>query len=369
MGFGAYLAHVEGYISEEEMNRIHKVISDCELTLYHPVMDDHASVWKAHLGIIEKRGGNLCAPVPKPLGKTGYINDLTEEQLYQRLNEYKVLASKYPRNGLGVDPHCADVGLEDPQEKKKNPMQAEQNRPVMTPADQAVVSLGHASGAVLTDKKAQSNIKDAYNVIGGIDSMSAKYSTQPSAELKKISGETLSGQVEGQLLQMLVRFGRVKNALDIGTFTGYSALAVAEALPDGGSVTSLEKEADAAHTAAANWASSPHAAKIKSLVGDAGALLRNLAAEKQSFDLVFLDADKANYKSLYEQLMDTGLLAVGGLLVVDNTMYKGEELLGKSLSEDGEGARNLNQALLADSRVSQVMLPLADGVTLVQRLS
>ena len=118
MGFGAYLAHLEGFVSEHEMNRIHKVISDCELSLYHPIMDDHAMVWKSHLAMIEKRGGNLCAPVPKPLGKTGYINDLTREQLDQRLDEYKVMASKYPRNGMGVDPHCTDVGLEDPQSKK-----------------------------------------------------------------------------------------------------------------------------------------------------------------------------------------------------------------------------------------------------------
>merc|ERR1712196_404859 len=118
MGYGAYLAHLDGFVSENEMNRIHKTISDCELSLWHPIMDDHDMVWKSHLAMIEKRGGNLCAPVPKPLGKTGYINDLTREQLDKTMDEYKAIASKYPRNGMGVDPHCVDVGLEDPQAKK-----------------------------------------------------------------------------------------------------------------------------------------------------------------------------------------------------------------------------------------------------------
>merc|ERR1712091_536810 len=169
----------------------------------------------------------------------------------------------------------------------------------------------------------------------------------------------ISGQVEGQLLQMLVRFGGVKKALDIGTFTGYSALALAEALPQDGSIVTLEREVDAARIAFSNWSNSPHASKITSLVGDARTLLEKLAVEENAFDLVFLDVDKPGYLSLYELLMKTGLLRVGGLLVVDNTMYKGEELVGE-LSDNGKGACALNQELLADDRVSQVMLPLRD---------
>jgi 3-dehydroquinate synthase len=100
------------------MHRILKTISDCELSLYHPIMDDDAMIWKTHLGIVEKRGGNLCAPIPKPLGFSGYLNDMTQDLLAQRMHEYKEIVSRYPRGGRGVEELCVDVGLEDPQSKK-----------------------------------------------------------------------------------------------------------------------------------------------------------------------------------------------------------------------------------------------------------
>jgi 3-dehydroquinate synthase len=118
MGYGAYLAYVKGFIPKDEMHRILKVISDCELALWHPIMEDKAAIWKSNLAIIEKRGGNLAAPVPKPLGESGYVNELTEEELYRTFEEYKAVCETYPRNGRGVDEHCVDVGLEDPQSKK-----------------------------------------------------------------------------------------------------------------------------------------------------------------------------------------------------------------------------------------------------------
>merc|ERR1712070_454073 len=118
MGYGAFLSYVEGWVSQEEMHRILKTISDCELSLYHPIMDDDAMVWKTHLGIVEKRGGNLCAPIPKPLGFSGYLNDMSKELLASRMHEYKEIVSKYPRGGRGVEELCVEVGLEDPQSKK-----------------------------------------------------------------------------------------------------------------------------------------------------------------------------------------------------------------------------------------------------------
>merc|ERR1711939_390513 len=204
-----------------------------------------------------------------------------------------------------------------------------------------------------------------------IDTMVAKYSSQPSEALRDISilmeAEMISGQAEGQLLQLLVKFGQVNRVLDIGTFTGYSSLAMAEALPEDGRLVTLEREEMAAQMAAENWEASPHKGKIESRVGEAQELLQALGSEGVSFDLVFLDVDKPGYLALYKTIMDSGLLRVGGLLAVDNTMYKGEELSGEQLSVNGEGARALNEGLLADERVHQVMLPLRDGLTLAFR--
>merc|ERR1711988_751405 len=182
-----------------------------------------------------------------------------------------------------------------------------------------------------------------------------------------MEAEMISGQAEGQLLQLLIKFGKVKKVLDIGTFTGYSSLAMAEALPADGTVITLEREQEAANIAKENWKSSPHMGKIESRVGEARDMLEGLASEGQSFDLVFLDVDKPGYFPLYQYIMESGLLKVGGLLAVDNTMYKGEELDSEELSGNGAGAKALNEGLLADDRVQQVMLPLRDGVTLAVR--
>merc|ERR1712217_841385 len=89
--------------------------------------------------------------------------------------------------------------------------------------------------------------------------------------------------------------------------------------------------------AAENWPASAHRGKIDSRVGEAQELFRALAVEGATFDLVFLDVDKPGYLALYKTIMDTGLLRVGGLLAVDNTMYKGEELSGEERSVNGEG--------------------------------
>jgi len=277
-----------------------------------------------------------------------------------------------------------DVGLEDPQAKKM--AAAIPDRFVVTPMDMVASNLSKAKA-----KNDLTAVSDAVRMLDSVDSIVAKYSSQPSQELCNIGlqtaktnpmwaeaeekgdttrlmeAEMISGQAEGQLLQLLVKFGQVKKVLDIGTFTGYSSLAMAEALPEDGHLVTLEREEVAAKMAVENWGESPHKSKIESRVGEAQELLQRLVDEGASFDLVFLDVDKPGYFALYQTIMDRGLLRVGGLLAVDNTMYKGEELSGQDLSVNGEGVRSLNQGLLADERVHQVMLPLRDGLTLAFR--
>ena len=114
MGYGSYLAMLEGYLTETEFHRIMKLINDLELALWHDIMDNHDLVYAANKKAYSKRGGNLCAPVPKTIGACGYINELSRERLDQTVDEYKAICQTYARGGKGIDVLCADVGLEDP---------------------------------------------------------------------------------------------------------------------------------------------------------------------------------------------------------------------------------------------------------------
>jgi 3-dehydroquinate synthase len=115
MGYGSFLARKRDWLSEEQFRRILKLINDMELTLWHPIMDNHGLVQAANKKAHDKRGGNLCAPVPKgEIGLCGYINDLKHDDIPPSMNEYKALVQQYPRGGNGIDMHCHDVGLEDP---------------------------------------------------------------------------------------------------------------------------------------------------------------------------------------------------------------------------------------------------------------
>lgn len=115
MGFGAQLSYKQGWINKDERDRILRLISNFELSLWHPVLEDVDLLYQAQVKITEKRGGNLVAPLPKgKIGTCGYLNELTYDELEKSLQEYKIICKQYPRNGLGVEPHCEDVGLEDP---------------------------------------------------------------------------------------------------------------------------------------------------------------------------------------------------------------------------------------------------------------
>lgn len=114
MGLGAYLSFCEGWITKEEFGRILKLLSDLELSLWHPIMEEKQRVFNAQERAVKKRGGNLVAPVPKGIGNCAYINHLPHEVLGKRLQEYYSICQEYPRGGLGVEAHCRDVGLQDP---------------------------------------------------------------------------------------------------------------------------------------------------------------------------------------------------------------------------------------------------------------
>ncbi|MGK7948144.1 MAG: sedoheptulose 7-phosphate cyclase [Xenococcaceae cyanobacterium] len=122
MGFGAYLSYRLDWISEEQLHRILRLISSFGLSLWHDIMLKKELLWDSQEKIIQKRGKNLAAPLPKgEIGQCGYLNSLTREELYAALDEYQTICADYPRKGLGIEPHCSDVGLEDPSTVAHNP--------------------------------------------------------------------------------------------------------------------------------------------------------------------------------------------------------------------------------------------------------
>lgn len=171
------------------------------------------------------------------------------------------------------------------------------------------------------------------------------------------------GAVEGTLLQLLCASIGARNVLEVGCFTGYSSLAMAEALPDDGKIITCDRDPVATAIAQRFFAKSPHGKKIELRLGDA---LGTIAALDPAhlLDLVFLDADKANYVAYYDALIPR--LRAGGLLIADNTLWSGRVLEPKS--DDDHGICAFNDRVAADPRVLAVQLSVRDGITLVRKL-
>jgi caffeoyl-CoA O-methyltransferase len=175
--------------------------------------------------------------------------------------------------------------------------------------------------------------------------------------------QMLSGPTVGRLLETLVFATQAKLVLEIGTYAGYSALAMAAGLPPGGRIVTLEIDEGFARFARRHIEASPQADRIELRVGPA---LDTIAELPGPFDFVFIDADKTGYPAYYEAVLPK--LAPGGLIAVDNTLRDGEVL--DSPDGWGEGTRAMaafNDALVGDERVVAVMLTVRDGVTLIRR--
>ena len=179
--------------------------------------------------------------------------------------------------------------------------------------------------------------------------------------------EMLSGHIEGQFLKCLVHAMKATRILEIGLFTGYSALAMAEALPPTGKLVACERDAFAAGIARQAFARSGFDHKLHVELGPALGTLPRLAAERQQFDLIFIDADKGNYANYFRLVLDGELLASNGLICVDNTLMQGQPYASGEMTENGRAIADFNRAVMSDPRVETVLLPLRDGVTLIRR--
>ncbi|MCY1441968.1 putative O-methyltransferase [compost metagenome] len=155
-----------------------------------------------------------------------------------------------------------------------------------------------------------------------------------------------------------------RRILEIGTFTGYSALCMAEALPEDGSILCCDLPGDYNATARSYWREAGVESRIELRLGPALETLAELN-EPGSFDLVFIDADKANYPTYLEHALR--LLRVGGLAVFDNVLWSGRVLEANPESEDTRAIQQLNRALKMDERVDYSLLPLGDGMSLCRK--
>ena len=182
----------------------------------------------------------------------------------------------------------------------------------------------------------------------------------------KLESEMLSGHVEGQFLKMLTGMLAATRVLEIGLFTGYSALAIAEALPEHGQLVACELDVFAAEFARAQFSRSRHGHKIRVEVGPAAVTVQSLLDAKESFDLIFIDADKAGYETYFELALSGTLLAPNGLICVDNTLMQGLPYLPGQRTGNGLAIAEFNRKVADDPRVVQVMLPLRDGLTLIR---
>ncbi len=174
-------------------------------------------------------------------------------------------------------------------------------------------------------------------------------------------GRMLSGPVEGKLLQILLKLSRAKVCLEVGTFTGYSALHMASALPQDGRLITCEARAHHAQIAQKYFDLSPHGHKINLLLGDA---TRTLPTLQETFDFIFIDADKGNYPHYYDILLPK--LVSGGLMVVDNALWGGDVVA--HTQKNSLAIHTLNQKARHDARVECVMLSVRDGILLIRKL-
>lgn len=172
--------------------------------------------------------------------------------------------------------------------------------------------------------------------------------------------DMLSGKVVGRLLAMLVKISGARRVLEVGTFTGYSALTMAEALPEKGELFTCEYNKRYESLARHFFEKSEHSSKINLVMGKA---LETIPTISGSFDFIFLDADKINYPEYYKLLLPR--LNKGGIMGIDNVLWGGEAV--EPQSDKAKAIDKLNQQIANDSSVEQVMLPVRDGLTIVRK--
>ena len=218
---------------------------------------------------------------------------------------------------------------------------------------------------------------EGYDCPGGVDYeeldnyVLAHIDKEPEL-LQKLNRETyvkilrprmLSGHLQGRILKMFVRMIRPRRVLEIGTFTGYSALCIAEGLSDDGIVYTIDINDELEDFARSFFEKSPFSNKIKYLLGDALTIIPTI---NETFDLVFIDADKREYLQYYNTVFEK--VCAGGFIIADNTLWDGKVI--EKIDQNDEqtiGVENFNDFVAQDERVETVIVPLRDGMTILMK--
>ncbi len=182
--------------------------------------------------------------------------------------------------------------------------------------------------------------------------------------LRVINPRMISGHIQGKFMEMLVRMLRPRRILEIGTFTGYSALCMAAGLDDGGIIDTCEIDDELEEMIRSFFDRSQHGGKIRLHIGSALEIAPTLG---ERYDLVFMDGDKREYTAYYNMLMDNGLVGSGSFILADNILWYGKvvEHVAKGDNQT-QAIVDFNRMIREDERVENVIIPIRDGINLIR---
>jgi len=184
-----------------------------------------------------------------------------------------------------------------------------------------------------------------------------------TANIRLLNPRMIAGHLQGRILKMLVRMYRPQRILEIGTFTGYASLCMAEGLPDGGMIDTIESDDEMEDFIREQFAASPFGDKINLHIGDA---LDLIPAMEGHFDMVYIDGDKREYRAYYSAVFDR--VKQGGIILADNTLWGGKVLeTPHSGDKHTQEIIRFNEMVANDRRIEKVILPLRDGLTIIYK--
>lgn len=183
--------------------------------------------------------------------------------------------------------------------------------------------------------------------------------------LYRLNGRMCSGHIQGRLLKMLVAMIKPKRIIELGTFTGYSALCMAEALDEDAVIHTVEADDELEHEIQQNISQSPHGAKIILHIGDALDVMKKF--EPGYFDLAVIDADKREYPQYFTSTME--IVKSGGFIIADNTLWDGHVVETCKHSSQTNGILEFNRLVAETPGVEVAIIPIRDGLTLIHKLA